>query len=131
MHMTRLDIRRIGATGALLMAAIYYLIGLGVLSVGGSTTSEPIDMFAFGIGAGTAFLVIAVLFLLTDQRWIWFLALLFEVLVFVIYVAVSGSRVPQFEIWGLTLRAIQLAVIAVLVYLTVHAPESRSTEVQS
>ena len=122
MHLTRIDIRHIGTVAALLMAGIYYLIGLGVLNVGGATVGETTDLFAFGMGAGTAFLATATVFALTDRRWIWSLALVFQVLVFAMYVAISGMRVPPFEMWGLTLRALQLVVIASLVYLTLRAP---------
>ena len=130
MHLTRSEVRLIGAIGALLMAGIYYLIGFGVLNVGGTTSGDTVDLFMFGMGAGSAFLVISLLIALTDRRWIWAVVLVFQFLVFGMYVAVSGTRVPSFEIWGLTLRMIQLVVIACLVFLIVKAPHQRKWEVQ-
>jgi hypothetical protein len=129
-HLSRVDVQHIGALAALVMAGIYYLIGLGVLNVGGTVDGGSTDSFGFGVGAGTAFLIVAALLLFTDKRWIWVLALGFQVLVFVIYVAASGIRVPPFEIWGITLRTIQVLVIGCLVYLAVDTPK-RTMEARS
>ena len=127
-HPTRVGVRRIGALAAILMAGIYYLIGLGVLGIGGSTTGEMVDLRMFGLSAGTAFLAVAALLWFTDRRAIWALALLFQVFVLVIYVAASGGRVPPFEIWGLALRTIQLVVIAALAYLTFGSAADHTME---
>ncbi len=125
MHPTRHGIRHVGAFAALLMAGIYFLIGLGVVGVGGAAPSAEVDLFAFGIGAGTAFLVMTAVFEFTDRLWIWALALVIQLLIFAMYVAVSGVRVPPFEIWGLTLRTIQLVVIACIAYQLATIPERR------
>lgn len=129
MHPTRGSVRHIGAAAAGAMALIYYLIGLGVLSIGGSADGEMVDLFAFGIGAGTAFLTIAVVLAFTDQRWLFALVLLFQIFVYAVYVGVAGDRQPPFEVWGITLRAIQLVVIGCLVYLVVKSPHGRHREV--
>jgi hypothetical protein len=101
------------------MAAIYCLIGLGVLSIGASSSGEMVDLAVFGGGAGTAFLVTAALLAFTDWRPLWALLLAFQVFVYVIYVTASGVREPPFELWGITLRILQLPLIAALIYLTV------------
>jgi hypothetical protein len=129
MHFSRVDIRHIGAAAALLMAGIYYLIGLGLLNIGGTTNGGGVDLFQFGVGAGTAFLAIGVLLAVTDKRWLWGLALVFQFLVFAMYIGVSGSRAPAFETWGITLRVIQIVLIACLTYLTFTASARRTTEV--
>jgi len=118
MHVTRQQVRYVAAACAAAMAAIYYLIGLGVLSIGGSTTGEMVDLRVFGGGAGTAFLATALLLLFTDRRWIWILAAIFQVWVMVIYFAVAGAREPTFEMWGLTLRTLQLPLLLGLLYLS-------------
>jgi hypothetical protein len=108
------------------MAAIYYLIGLGVLNIGGSTTGEMVDLRVFGGGAGTAFLVLATLLFATDRRWIWAIALLFQVFVYLIYVSTSSSREPAFETWGISLRLLQLPVLIGLIYLTIRPTKGMS-----
>jgi hypothetical protein len=104
------------------MAAIYFLIGLGVLDVGG-TTDGGTDIFAFGMIAGSGFLLWAVLLALVDRRWLWAVGVIFQLLVYAMYVVVSGMRVPPFETWGITLRIVQLPLLIAMVYLTVRAPE--------
>ena len=118
----RMQVRRGAALAAGAMAAIYYLIGLGVLHIGGSSSGEMVDLGVFGGGAGTAFLALALLFAFTDRRWLWVLALIFQLWVYVIYVAVSGTREPPFELWGITLRVLQVPVILALIYLSFRRP---------
>jgi hypothetical protein len=124
MHLSRLRIRRVGATASAVMAAIYYLIGLGVLDVGHSTTSTSADLTGFGALAGTAFLLLALLLATTDRRWIWIAATVFQFFVYVVYVSVSSGRVPAFEVWGVTLRVVQIPLVLALLYLSIKAPRS-------
>jgi len=129
MQLDRHSIRRLGATCAALMAAIYFLIGLGVLQVGGSANGEMVDLAVFGFGAGTAFAVTAALVAFTDHRLIWIALLVFQIFVIAMYIGVSSGRVPAFELWGLTLRAIQLVLVACLAYLIVRGSQAGSREV--
>jgi hypothetical protein len=39
------------------------------------------------------------------------------------YFAVALDRTPAFEVWGITLRFIQLPLFAALVYLSLRAPQ--------
>ena len=126
MHLERRQVRFVAALASATMAVIYFLIGLGVLGIGGSTSGEMVDLTVFGFSAGTAFLLLAALLVLTDRRWLWGLAAFFQVWVYVVYFGVAPGREPPFEIWGLTLRIIQLVLLAGLVYLAVKAPEHAS-----
>jgi hypothetical protein len=126
MHISRTTARYIGAAAAAAMAVIYFLIGLNVLYIG-TTTEGATDQFGFGVAAGIAFATWAVLLALVDRRWLWFVGLGFHALVFVIYIGASGIRVPPFEVWGLTLRAIHVVLLVALVYLAARAPRSRAT----
>lgn len=116
----RLDRHRIRSFGAIVsgvIAAIYFLIGLGVLGIGGSSTGETVDVAMFGFSAGSAFLILALLLARTDRRWLWAVALLAQVWVFLVYVGVSGTREPAFEQWGILLRILQLPLMLALAYL--------------
>jgi hypothetical protein len=128
MHLDRRSVRVVAAAASALMAAIYFLIGLGVLGIGGSTSGEMVDLTMFGFSAGTAFLVLAGLLALTDRRWLWILAAILQVWVYVIYFGVAGSREPPFEIWGITLRVIQIVLLAGLIYLSWNAPQRNTRE---
>jgi 4-amino-4-deoxy-L-arabinose transferase-like glycosyltransferase len=128
MHIERRTVRLTAATASAAMALIYFLIGLGVLSIGGSSSGETVDLAMFGYSAGLAFLILAALLFLTDRRWLWVLAALFQIWVYVIYFAVAPGREPPFELWGITLRVIQLVLLAGLLYLSWKAPARRSKE---
>jgi hypothetical protein len=119
MRISRQTIRYGAAAVAAVMAAIYFLIGLGVLNVGG-TDSDRAYLWVFGALAGGAFLLGAVLLVAVDRRWVWVAGLLFQVFVYWAYVDVSKTRTPPFEMWGLTLRIIQLPLLVALGYLAVR-----------
>jgi hypothetical protein len=128
MHIERRTVRLTAATASAAMAFIYFLIGLGVLSIGGSSSGETVDLRVFGLSAGSAFLVLAALLALTDRRWLWVLAAIFQAWVYVIYFAVAPGREPPYEFWGITLRIIQVVVFAGLIYLAWKAPAHTSKE---
>jgi hypothetical protein len=125
---SRSHVRSVAAASAATMAAIYFLIGLGALDIGGGSTGEQVDLGIFGTSAGSAFLLIAALALATDRRWMWALAALFQVFVFVTYFGTSAIREPPFELWGLTLRLLQVPLFGALVYLSVKGPSSSPAE---
>jgi hypothetical protein len=122
--MSRHAIRLVGAAAAAVMALIYVAIGLGALQVVDPATQTE-SMLPFGVGAGAIFLVGAALLAFTDRRILWTLGAILQIAVAIMYVVVSQQRTPPFEIWGLTLRLIQIPLLAVLVYLAVKAPEAR------
>jgi len=127
MHISRQGVRIVGAAAAATMAVIYFLIGLRIFDVGGSTTGETVDIGLFGASAGSAFLALAALLVLTDRRWLWIPAVLVQVFVYAIYISTSGVRVPPFELYGITLRIVQIPLVLALVYLSVRAPSSTRT----
>ncbi|HEX7172227.1 MAG TPA: hypothetical protein VF365_06425 [Candidatus Limnocylindria bacterium] len=117
--MNRRTIRLAAAAFAGGMAAIYFLIGLGVLTVVEAQDTDA-SLFGFGAMAGGAFLLGAVLLLATDRRWLWILGALLQLFVAVGYFTVAADRTPAFEVWGLTLRIIQVPLFAALVYLALR-----------
>ena len=120
--MGRRQVRYLAAIAAGAMAAIYFLIGLGVLEVvdPASAADTGTDMLGFGASAGAMFLLGAVLLLALDRRFLWVGGAVLQVLVFAMYLVVSQQRTPAFEIWGITLRIIQVPLFAALVYLALH-----------
>lgn len=119
MRMSRRTIRYAAAAVAVVMAAIYLLIGIGVLDVGGTDADKSI-LWVFGAMAGCAFLLGAILLVAVDQRWVWIAGLLFQVFVYWAYVDVSKTRTPPFETWGITLRIIELPLLVALGYLAIR-----------
>lgn len=119
MHRHRRTIRLVAAAAAATMAIIYYLIGFGVLTVVRSVSGE-MDLLVFGLAAGSAFLVGAVLLLAFDRRILWILGALLQLFVVWGYLAVAPDRTPAYEAWGITLRLIQVPLFAALVYLALR-----------
>ena len=125
MHIARRTVRLTAAVASAAMASIYFLIGLGVLNIGGSKSGETVDLTVFGFSAGAAFLILAGLLAFTDRRWIWVLAAIFQAFVYLVYFGAAAGREPPFEMWGITLRVIQVVVFGGLIYLSWNAPEQR------
>jgi hypothetical protein len=122
MHVQRRTIRHAAAAVAAAMAVVYFLIGLGVLNVGGSEGDRAF-LWVFGGLAGGAFLLGALLLVAFDRRWLWIVGAIFQVFVYWAYVGVSKTRTPAFETWGITLRIIQLPLLVALTYLALRRPE--------
>jgi hypothetical protein len=120
---TRQDrrIRELGAGASLVAAAIYALIGLGVLSVGTTTSGASTDLFAFGAIMAAGSVAIAAAMLRSTSRDVPIAIAVLEILVIVGYFAVAGVRVPPVELWGLLVKALQGVVLAAAVVLALHA----------
>ncbi len=119
--MTRRTSRYGAAAIATVMAAIYLLIGFKVLRV---VDEQPggTDLLGFGAAAAGLFAIGAILLVGLDQRPLWVVGAIVQVLVAALYVAVAPSREPNFEIWGITLRILQIPLFAALVYLALRHP---------
>ena len=126
--MSRHAIRIAGAVAAAVMAVIYFGLGLGTLQVIDPATQKE-SLLPFGAAAGGAFLLGAALLVLADRRILWVLGAIFQVGVAIMYVVVGQQRTPPFEVWGITLRLIQVPLFIALVYLAVRRPTpGRTTE---
>ena len=117
MHPTRRTIRLGAAVLAAAMAGIYYLIGVGVLHVVEGAQDDPQAMLAFGVPAGTMFLLGAVLLATQDRRVLWVVGAVLQVLVFAMYIQVAPTRTPSYETWGIALRVIEIPLAAALAWL--------------
>ena len=117
--MTVRVVRLIAAGTAGASALLYYLIGFGALNIGVSTSGQT-DLLGFGLSAGTAFVVAAVLVLLVRRRWLVALVGLMDAAVIVGYFAMADIRVPSYEVWGLAIKALQVLFLLALGYLVVR-----------
>jgi len=128
-RMKRQTIRLGAAALAAAMAAVYFLIGVGVLTVVDGQAGDP-SMLGFGASAGALFLVGAILLFEFDRRWLWIVGALLQIFVAAMYVAVSPERTPAFEVWGITLRVIQVPLFAALVYLALRPTAPQPERIQ-
>lgn len=118
----RRTIRHATATLAALTALVYLAIGFGVIEVVDPATSQPGELLVFGLVAGGAFALGAVLLVAGDWRPVWLVGAAFQVFAIVMYVMVSQERTPPFEVWGVLLRVPQGLMLAALAYLFVSPP---------
>jgi hypothetical protein len=129
MHPNRHTVRLVAAATAAAMATIYYLIGFEVLTVA-RRGSDDVSILVFGLIAGSGFLLGAILLLAFDRRLLWILGALLQLFVVWGYIAVASERTPAFEVWGITLRIIQVPLFAALVYLALSPVERRHAPVR-
>ncbi len=102
----------VALTGA--CALVYFAIGLGLIY-----RQEPdgVQLWLFGFSAAVAFALGVALMLLRPGRVVWVLGAVFMVFVIVAYVVVAPRRDPSFEIWGISLKVAQAAILAALLGL--------------
>lgn len=121
----RMTVRYLAAAASALTALLYFGIGLGVLKVVDEGAAGGPGLLEFGASAGAAFALGAVLLVVVDHRGLWLLGALLQVIVLIMYLAVSPQRTPPFEAWGILIKILQAALLAGLAYLVVHVPERR------
>jgi hypothetical protein len=116
-----LPLHRVAAALAGLNAVLYGLIFSGVLSVGRVDEGE---LGILGV-AGIVYLALAAILWFLPRPLLWAAATLMQVLVIAMYVAIAPERDPSYEVWGVTLRVFQVAMIVTLVGLLVRAVRGR------
>ena len=117
-------LRRTAAGIAALIALLYGLIWTGVLSV--VTEAEAGELGILGV-AGVVFLVLAALLWRFASRVLWIGTAVLQVLMIWMYVAIGAEREPAFEVWGISIRVAQVALIGVLIALVVRRTREART----
>jgi hypothetical protein len=122
------ELRYLAAVLAALTAGLYAVIATGVVTVlEGPADQVAATQTSFGVPAAIAY-ALGVFLLLRYDRWIvWVLGALLQMLVVAAYFNVAGERVPAFEMWGITIRVLQIALLAVLVALAIRASTRRGS----
>jgi hypothetical protein len=119
------ELRWAAAGLCLAIAAIYGLIWSGAVSV--VVDAEPGELGILGF-AGAVFLVLAGLLWRFANRALWAAVTALQLLVIWMYIAVGAEREPAFELWGISIRVLQVALIGVLVTLLVGAWRGRGAD---
>jgi hypothetical protein len=115
-------IRYVAALIAAVTAVIYFMIGFNVVSVLDEATLASADQ-TFGIYAGVAYALGALLLVAVNRRMIWALGAVLQIFVIYTYFDLASQRTPAFEIWGIVLRIAQAIILVILVYLAIRMPE--------
>ena len=118
-------LRSIGAGAAVLAAAVYLFIGLGLLSIGTAASGEAPDLLSFGMTMAVMSIVVAAVLMRFRSRAVTLAVAGLQVLVIVGYFAMSNIRTPPVEVWGLVIKALQVVVLIAAGVLAVRG--SRET----
>jgi hypothetical protein len=117
---TRTLVRHTAAILAGLISLIYFLIGFQLLTV----LDRPKDQVVFGLIAGSAFLIGALFIEMFDRRLVMGLGAAAQAFIIYTYFDLASQRQPSFEIWGIVIRVIQVALFTALLYLAMR-PRTR------
>jgi hypothetical protein len=96
---------------------VYFAIGLGLIY---EQRPDGMRLWVFGFSTALVFAIGTVMLLARPGRVVWIVGAIFMVLAIVAYVAVSPSRDPHFEIWGISLKIAQAVILAALLGLLIH-----------
>jgi hypothetical protein len=118
----RRTIRYLAAAIAAITTVMYLLIGFGVLHVVDEAAADAPPLLDFGLMAGAAFGLGALLLLTMDRRVLWVLGAILQVGVIVMYVVVGQQRTPAFGLWGITIKILQVVLLGALLYLALRPP---------
>jgi hypothetical protein len=113
------DMHRVAAAAAAGSAILYFLIGLGMIEVGRSTSGEN-DIFAFGLTVGAVFAVAAVIVLWTSRRWLLGIVGVIDLMVIIGYFALAGVREPPYDPNGILIKGLQVIMLAAIIGLLLH-----------
>ncbi len=127
----RVLVRYFASAAAAATAALYLLIGFGVLWVGEAAAGGTPDLLGFGLVTGGTFAAAAIALLVMHSRLVLLAVALLQVVAIVGYVAMSDLRTPPFEPWGLLVKACQVFVLVAVGYLFVRGPEHASVSAYS
>jgi hypothetical protein len=115
----RRHLRTAAAGASAAIALVYAAIALQLVTViDGPAAQVAGDQLAFATPAAGLFGLGAYLLLRYDDRRLWAVGLVLQVLVFAMYLAVAPDRQPAFELWGVLLRVLQVGLIVPLALLT-------------
>jgi hypothetical protein len=112
--------RRVAIITAWISAALYALIGLGVLPVGESANGGDPGLFGFGAMMAAVFVVTALLLMRFRSTILWVAVAVLQLLVLVGYAALAGYRIPPFEPWGMLVKLDQAILLAATLYLIIR-----------
>ncbi len=112
--------RRVAIITAWISAALYALIGLGVLPIGQSANGGDPGLFDFGAMMAAIFVVTALLLMLFRSTVLWVAVAVLQFAVLIGYAALSGFRIPPFEVWGLLVKLDQVVLLAASLYMVIR-----------
>jgi hypothetical protein len=122
----RRRMQRIAAAGCALVAVGYLLTGTGLIAV---TADQPPGAIPPLLIAAALFGALALGSLRGARRGLWIAGAALQMLVIAGYVAVAAERTPPYEVWGVTLKVLQVALLVVFGWLVIRRESGEDVEV--
>jgi hypothetical protein len=122
----RRRMQRIAAAGCALVAVGYLLTGTGLIAV---TADQPPGAILPLLIAAALFGALALGSLRGARRGLWIAGAALQMLVIAGYVAVAAERTPPYEVWGVTLKVLQVALLVVFGWLVIRRESGEDVEV--
>lgn len=115
--MTPTIVRRFAAAVAVGIAALYLLIGLGMLDIGTTASGQTPELLDFGLALAGVFLAMGIAVLILSRRAVWAVIAAADLLIIAGYFLLADVRSPSFELWGLLTKALQAVFLVALAIL--------------
>jgi hypothetical protein len=112
--------RRVAIVTASISAALYALIGLGVLPIGEPANGGDAGLLEFGAMMAAVFAITALLLMRFRSTILSVAVAALQFTVLIGYAAFSGYRLPPFEVWGLLIKVDQAILLAATLYLIIR-----------
>ena len=124
---TAVRVRRAAAGTAGIIAVLYVLTGTGWVAV---TAEQPPGVIPPLLVGAVAYALLSALLILARGRGPLIAGVALQVPALLLYVAIAAERIPAFEVWGLTIKALQVALLAVCLALIAgtRSPTARRAE---
>lgn len=113
-------VRYLAAALSAACALVYFMIGFGIIEVVDAVPGDEPFLLFFGVSAGLAFWLGALLLVVVDRRWVWIAGAAVQVLGIVTYVQKAETRTPPFEVWGVLLKIAEALILGALAYLVLR-----------
>ena len=106
------------AAAAVVVGIVYTLIAVHAIRVAEMTGDMAGKEFPYLVmaAAAAAFWLGAVLLVLFDKRLVYLLGAAVQVVVLIGYFAIASMRDPHYEGWGVTMKAVEVVMLAMLLY---------------
>lgn len=105
-----------------IIAVLYGLIASHLVTViAGPAEQVARDQLGFALPAAGVYALGAFLLWRFDRRMLWIAGSILQVLVIAMYVMVAPQREPAFEVWGVTIRVFQFALLVATTYLAIRS----------
>jgi len=116
--LTRAHMRNAAAGVSAVIAVLYFLIALGVLTV--VTTAPKAGDWVIPAAAGVAFAILAVFLVESRTRTAPIVGIALALFTILGYFAVAPNRTPSFELWGIVIKVAQGTLAIALAFVAMR-----------